>query len=520
MSARTPLLALILGACAQTPGPDDHQAAERQWRLVGLYDGGGLTREATPPDPAWSWRPAPAMTRACGAPRVPFGLGRTEADALMTGQTGALVVLLYHQGGVPGPRLTRDDVRLTLASRCGGAPIELEPAVMPRALRVAIEAPPDHPALLEEHQDELAQSLSVTACMEHRLQRAWVGGDEAAVQEALLMASVDDDADRAFVGQGAPVPALWGAPDVCLITPTTPGPGRAASASSPTLHPADVWGGALRLCEEREVWESSPAHGGLVAPLSLLGAVTTQRPEPVRWQTLTLSLVPDNNDLSDDDTVLVSLDGARHAAPVPIRQGQPGARSSHLTDLLAMIPPEYPTYEVTSAVDEWLNDRGTAEVAHHYAALVVPAWQLQEPCLTEDEAGALDAVGAPVPDRPTQADPIGELLSAPERLQVLARSDAGWADLNPHRDAWLPRFGTPVNIEAARRPLVALSARPPTPEESQRANRAAEESLTLLGGAALLICLALGLRRVPELWAPQPELRGERWTERPPEDRP
>lgn len=499
MITRLPLLALILGACAHQDGP------EAQWHLVGLYDGAGLTRDATPPDPAWAWRPAPGMSRACGAPRTPFGLGRTEADALMTGQTGALVVLLNQKADTPGQRLTRDDVQLWLNSRCDGAPLRLEPAVMPRALRVQMDK-----ALPEA---ELLQSLAMTTCMEHRLQRAWIGGDDLAVQGALLMAPAADDADRAFVGQGDPVPALWGAPDVCLLTPPQTKLARLTSATSPTLHPADVWGGTLRTCTDAEAWQAGPDHGGLVAPLSIKGPVATQLPEPVGWHTINLDLVA-------PDRVRVSQDG-EPIAELPIRQvGASSAAASHIADLLAAIPPEYPTFELTSAVDEWLNDGRDAPVVYHFTALVVPAWQLQEPCLTEDEAGALDTIGAPYPETPTQADPIGELLSAPERLQVLTRTDSGWSELNPHRGRALPHWGTPITIEAARRPLVALGAAPPTPEQSQAANRAAEESLVVTGGVVLLIFAALGLRRVPELWAPQPELRSERWTERPTEDGP
>jgi len=81
------LLATSCGGLTGEPSP---------WILSSVYDVSAVSRMGDSEEyaPDYTWLAAPGMTASCGAARTPVGLGIMEAEALGTGMTPAIAILL------------------------------------------------------------------------------------------------------------------------------------------------------------------------------------------------------------------------------------------------------------------------------------------------------------------------------------------------------------------------------------------------------------------------------------------
>ncbi|MDP2313216.1 MAG: hypothetical protein Q8P41_09950 [Pseudomonadota bacterium] len=503
MTPRTVLFCMLASGCVPSIG--DRLAVEpRDWVFAGMYDAASLVSlDDGAVNSDFAWAPSPGMTASCGATRGPFGMGVPEAEAIASGRTPAVAILLEYWPARPHP-LERDQVRILIdrVDPPAGQPSlwRLEPAVLPRQLRVEIP-----PYANPVERDALQRAVEISLCLEHAVGRAWVGGTPGEVREALLAErpASTEDTERYFVGQGAPVPALLGAPDACIV-------GGAGAADSPSprvkLDTAGVWGGRLRAC--------APDSEGPAVIVPLGASPERDAVDAVHhigtpaWQDVRLELGEDPAPCpagSVQRTVggaaagvvtRICVDGAGDGAPRPLRPDQPATTdpdgASGYLDVVAALPATYPTLSY-----DW-DEGGDAEEHVTYALLLVPAWQIA-PALGAD-------------------DPVGALLSDPSMLSIQVYQAAedhpeGWTELNFLRAAPATTgFGYTLDPREARDPVVGVLDGALTSADAANAHGASVQAWFLASCAAIGLAVVLGIRRIPELWRPSPEVRLERWT--------
>lgn len=493
---RAVLIALALSGCSAPRAP---------WQLAAVYDATALGAPVAARD-GYLWTAAPGMAEGCGPTSSPVGLGVTEAEAISAGLTPTLAILLA--GDPDLPPLGRDDVQVAWRTD-GGSTRRLEPAVLPPAIRVSLKGMGGG-----WRESAAAQAVAREVCLEHKVGRAWVGGDAGQQRKAFLhdVAAAADPAAW-FLGQGSPVPALLGPPYACLEEPGVQSPPRPAGLDAePRLQVGDVWNASLPPCPDgsREAAPPNTCVGmpiDIGAPAGCSDTVTAQptgtNAAAVSWYTLSLA----------DD-----VEG-RLAPPDP----------------LAEVPLQYPG----GVYDPFPADRSETRV--RLVLLLVPAWQLT--------AGGEHA---PV-------DPVGDALADLSRLSVGVAADdtvqndswkraiAGWerwlgvpcwmlegkgADrvcgdgrpleedrfhqLNPYWDRPLYTalsWGYPFD---ALPESVLGGAHPFDARDRANAHRAGLQGLVLALGALLVIALVGASLAIPDLWRRWPEVSLDRWVEKPP----
>lgn len=516
-------------------------AAASPFRLVGAYELGAVDRLAALEAPAedeadlalrlaglapdldaqaaWTWQAAPGMRASCGPAKAPDGLGVVEAEAVATGLSPALVLVLERgEGGSTTP--TAADIRVALGD--GEPQVLLQPAVLPRHLAVRIGGEADLRAA-----QLVRTQVEMELCLEHKVGRGWVGGDTTRLRQAILLDPPDASRpDRKFFGgQRDPVPALLGPPDACLqrAEGLEERDAGGAGGSSLALVPTDVWGAGLRPCTASEQPGLRPTEGGAALPLHLggQGGLPTVRPEAA-WQELAIELhaatSTSTSTGTDTDTdtgaaqaadplagteLSVLLDGELLVDGVALQVPGAGPGERGLFDILAHVPHRYPTL-------------GSPEDPDRYVVLVVPQWQLAE-ALARLEAGSPEA---PRPRASTdQPLAVAEVLSRPELLFVQARdparpAGAEWLELTEvmgQSGPSLRGWGYTAGLLAGREPAVTAGSRPPSWEQGLSAQRAREHS-AVLGAVAVVLVVGLpGLVRVRELWSRVPEERADYW---------
>ena len=505
MSAHATLSCLLgLAACAQPPkGP---------WRLVGVYDATALQTLADPSAQiasTYTWVADPAMSETCGPHWTPEGLGVTEAVALGNRLTPALAVLLAEdaRGSSSGAPLSRDELVVGYDPHDGREPWTLEPAVLPMALQVELEAPDEgdaSPTSAGAVGTALEQQVVTSLCLEHKIGRAWVGGDQDQVRQALLLGRGDARASPGlfFVGFGAPVPTLLGPERACLSS-AAPASARPAGLDAVAeLQPGDIWNAGLPRCPDA-TQSAQQAHGAdlQIAP-TWFGASPALPDGLGRWRALDLRLHRDAGALR----LTATLDGAPIVdEEVPrgvVRDGTSAVVSYTLPDVLARLPRTYPRITDLHAAGLSQGEGGEA-----YTLLLIPAWQLLGAQVTGD--------GQPV-------DVVGEVLRDLSRLSVAVRAshdEQTWWEINPHwfsAGASRLSWGYPLGGTEAEGPLALVGPGPLGGGSSSNAYRASEEGLVLASFLVLTGLALATLGRLSDLWRRSPQLRLERWVDRPP----
>ena len=527
------------------------------WTLARVYDITAFDTVAQA-EASFAWRPSEAMQKSCGPARTPVDIGLTEGEALALGLLDTLVIELEGPWDATRP-LDRDTVEIWLnidgMDVLGDQPqpeqvgsddedpdeeplrhVRLEPAVMPRGLRIEVTTRPDDPpelapeaeadktdptadgeaedtdaeAILDEsavaepteppddgwQQGSVRRAMALQLCLEHKLGRGWRGLPSAELREALLLDQPDEprDSTLAFVGQGARVPMMLGAPDACFTNAPPAGSGQAiqrADRTAPYLHASDVWNGDLRQCGEKDgqLGEILPApsvplflqHGALwtlalppiyeevkVEVSATRGAAGAHYAPTVSLQHTRLESRRPLGDSSDsappvpplpkgarqDDrgaAVRETSTDAQGNTTVTVRAGDPDRSTVALTQLrvtrekLFGAASDGGTHAGESA--HYIRDL-VAEIPLRYpefhradldgfnnadkrvVALLIPAWQLL-PVDREYDAETM-----------MRLDPIGRLLAEPHRLQVRVLgapidgatgpdAEGTWHELNP-----------------------------------------------------------------------------------------
>jgi hypothetical protein len=484
------------------------------WRLAGAYDVAPLLAVGDQPRD-FLWRSAPLMEEFCGPSRRPMGLGVFEAEAIASGLSPTLALLLER---TDKQALPPEDLRIAVGD--ADRKILLQPAVEPRHLTVKIEGTGPE---VERYQQLVRTQLEIELCMEHKLGRKWTGADAALLREAFMLDPPGADsgsgrretlaranADRMyFGGQGAAVPALLGPPDACLQR--TPGlkPGKLSDAvvAGRDLVPSDVWSAGLRWCEADEQAGREVREGGGSLGLHLrLGAGKPAPKEPARWEELAVRVH------GAEDAAGVTVDvvfGGRELAFEKLFQGAPTddpqveSGGGGLVDVLARVPRRYPRL-------------GSVDDPERYAVLLVPNWQLVDALRAIDTAAPESAQGAP--DAAVR-DGVAAVLARPELLFVQVPDPSA----GPNTDRWLDlstvmgpgplrsrHWGYSVGYSAGRSPIALPGGAPDWLQEAT-AQRARPQAMFLLSAGLLLIALLVGLWRLPDLWARVPQIAMDYW---------
>lgn len=520
--ARAACLGLLLA-------PGATLAADVTWNLVGVYDsaalgGMGAAQDALagkPPSSSYVWVAAPGMSGSCGVAKAPDGLGVFEAEAFSAGLAPALVILLEAAGDAPP--LTRDDVRVSLGK--DQPSLRLEPALMPRTLTVSIQGEGGL-----RYKQLVRTQLEMELCMEHKVGRGWIGGDETGLRQAFLLDPPDTEASEAsylgagrdptapltpedglpdrkyFGGQRDAVPSLLGPPDACLVR----APGLDAATSGGTkgdgsldLVPSDIWGASLRWCNDFEKGGAVELSMPRSLPLRLSNLAGAPAPSALRSRTdLEVSVGPGER----DQDVRVSLRYGDQKLLIdeplfsePEREGE----ERGIKDLLASVPYQYPT-------------TGTAADPGRYTVLIIPNWQIVE-------ALRRLHLGNPVTPLPIAGagiqDGVGFILNNPEMLFVQLpeggkRDSPTWLTLSEGlagKPFGLRAWGYTTGLLFGRKPIALPGFQEPTWAQASEAQRASRHGL-FLGALAVLGVIGLaGLRRLSDLWTPVPEERVAYW---------
>jgi hypothetical protein len=370
--------------------------------------------------------------------------------------------------------------------RVGGW-VRLEPAVLPRALRVSVsdasnvsdaEAPEASepsgtvPARALDISDSAWQvgsvrrALSLQLCLEHKLGRGWRHFTESELEEALLMkvSEQPEDPGLAFAGQGARVPMMLGNPDACFVADERHGPSARSvrtTRPAPYLHASDVWNGDLRTCEADEAGLGTPLPSGSVPLFLQFGDLWTVSSSPT-YEELLVEL----GDSPVDEAPIVSATHTRVEAlavrpletpvtpPAPELKQDPsyakngdkmslatmpsailseadlfgpelgsGQRGNKLLDILAQVPLRYPEF-FREDLDDYRGEDSRV------VPLIIPAWQLLPlQCRELDEetrnsTSCRDDAYWSDARTAGHADPVSRLLAQPDRLSIRVRGES------------------------------------------------------------------------------------------------
>ena len=554
MLPASPVLALIAGLAHAWDHPQD-------WTLVAAYDLAALA--AADPENAprtdFVWRPATGMESACGPVKMPQGMGVMEAEAIGSGLTPTLAILLARPEETPAsgpPRpLRAEEVQLALAK--GAIREPLMPVVMPRFLTVKIEG--DAP---RRFQQLVRTQLAMETCMEHKVGRAWMGSEERLVRQAFLLEPPGAVGDRSidrmyFGGQWAPVNALLGPPAACekvaqrVQEPVDLTPGAEAvveeqppkGEGSAQLVPTDVWGATLRECNDAATTMAGQGPDAYaVLPLTL-AAVNGEDPGPrlqIQATEMVVSIQKDPSgavvpeDAPPLDTVEVTLGGEvvlpreRLFKPITSPDGQ---QLTGLTDILAFVPYELPSI-------------GPAGDPYRYTIILVPNWQITDrlrhmarAAPNNEELQAASRADNGVAwllahpeylvlqvDRPT-SDALSPTFA--DRAVNGLRSLSAWMEDKEEEGSgrklpdlsavlgsggWdIQAWGYIAGQRYAHTPIVLPTKAEPSRMQGLSAHRAWSHGGFLFFSLIGIGLSLIGFRRLPDLWTPIPEERAAYW---------
>ncbi len=532
----------------------------RGYRLAAAYDASALrTLEFLQPEDKrpeaydYLWTIPARMQASCGDAKTPDGLGIFEAEAIGNRAMPALALLVERQGDVP--LLDTDRVRVAIGD--GGPEVFLEPAVLPRYLKVAIEG-----NVSPRYKQQLRTQINTYACMEHKTGRAWQGGDGEQVRQALLLNPPDGGRpDRKFFGgQSTPVAALLGPPEACLEGPADAAAMRESGKGETNLSliPSDVWGAALPRCEPN--LKARDLYTGPLAMKLTMSEVATAAAPPRgrRWSELRIKLRSEGEGPLEQ-RVQVEFLGDEFVGETVGDEGvgvlvgerplfnQTESGQLGLIDIMSKVPYRYPTV-------------GTAEEPEKYTVLLVPNWQLVEAIKRVHAQKARDTrraearadgqelpeeTGPPLTKVPLGSsgegiqDGVGWILNHPELLYVMVPSEPEAYD--PHAEPaddgtvvtlqWnnlasamqggpggVQAWGYATGMLAGRAPIALAGPAVPTWSQVVFAQRATHQAVFLGAAAALMLTFLAGFSRLRDLWTRVPEERVEFWPGPPAEE--
>lgn len=534
-----PLLAaaLLVGAdCTEKPTSpaslgSDGDDAGIGWRLAAAYDMAPLIADPTASQDGYLWLPYLSMEQYCGPSRRPSGLGVFEAEAMATGLTPTLALILERT--TDKETVPAEAIRVAVGNE--DRKILLQPATERRHIAVSINASGGASRKERERYEQLVRTqLEIELCLEHKLGRAWTGADTDLLREAFLLDpprvgvtggnANKNHEDRAyFGGQGAPVPALLGPPDACLLSSSNLANPAETVVAGVNLVPSDVWSAGLRPCNPLTEGEGKPVKETphTRVPLKLrpqekenaLEDVATVR-TPEVWKELTVAVR--SADEPSDVSITVTYD-QQTWGPEPLYQSEVGGEildledpsaTGGLRDILARLPRNYPRL-------------GTEDDPTRYAVLLIPNWQIVDALRAIDTGSPEKVLGSP---DATPQNGVAALLQRPDLLFVQAPPPGASAEELKNANQWPDLsstmgpgplgsrlWGYTVGFVAGRAPIALLGGDVPTWEQERAAQRARPQAMFLFATCVLLLVLMKGLRRVPDLWSRVPQVAMDYW---------
>ncbi len=531
---------MMVGGCGTMGHLFEDPSEQNGYRLVGLYDASSVRQteqmltipeEERPPGYEYMWTPPAAMTASCGDAKAPDGLGVFEAVAMANRMLPTLAVVVERVGDVPPLDSSRLQVALANPVEAEAPPVFLEPAVMPRHLKLNIEGNG-----AERYLRQVENQLQRFLCLEHKTGRAWQGGDAREVRQALLIQDADFKlADRRyFGGQSSPVAALLGPPEACFqskIGKEGKMSDAAKGGSSVSLTPADVFGATLGECDSRI--QVGSTYVGTRAMRLAMSTTPFGKPDPRSpdWSQLNVTINA-KSDLQSEHLVEVTYQGEEYIGAQGARaMDEPRVLLSErplfeaLTNDEGELSGEYGLKDLVSEIPYRYPTVGDAEDEERYTVLLIPNWQLVE---------AVKRIKSDEPDRvqPNAGkgvqDGVGWLLEHPDALVVMVPEIAETFDPFSDEDQgdWLNiarplssrifgidwrAWGYTTGMLGGRSPIALPGDVTPSWQQVSSAQRSAQHAIFIGSAAFLMAFFIMGAVRLRELWLESPEERVEFW---------
>lgn len=505
-------------------------AAEPQspWRLVGAYDLASTMALEPEQRPDWTWQADAALARSCGPAKAPDGLGIFEAQAISSGLTPTLALILRREDSAPPGPLTARQVRVAVGR--GQPQVMLQPAVLPRAVKLEMVPPPDDEAPNADEREVrqlLQRQLEMLLCLEHKVGRGWSGASEEEVRQAILLAPPDGDArerplvDRKyFGGQRAPAAALLGPPRACLAEAAPAVAANGRGEVSVDLVPSDLWGAGLGGCAQTTRRGSRSRDPDELGVLPLTGGDAqrewTLSADP-RWGVLTVEVHRENGTETGQAAPCINAAWSTrggHEETVLEECLKPDADTQSfdfqaLPDVLARVPYQLPSF-------------GPPGDPNRYTVLLIPNWQLVDATYRISHGLPRTPLQGPMPEG---VNAVSWVLEHSDELFVQVKEDgqpfAGWVvgeqalelttALGSGRGDIARRWGYMAGLMVGREPIVVAGAAPPTWPQLRRAHRADEFGAVLVGLFIWMMFVVAGLFRLPDLVSRQPWERAAYW---------
>ncbi|MEC7983867.1 MAG: hypothetical protein VX278_01805 [Myxococcota bacterium] len=383
-----------------------------QFNLVGLYDMATIMNLSKVNGTSFHWVPSKEMNQSCGNAKFPYKMNIMEADAISSGMTPALVVLLRREGAAEYIDRQNNPCSPDKVADCRVKPVlntdiniglgistidfDLQPMVNPRYLALNLQGDyneqstgVDDSTVKEEEANTRSLSgaydtsryeklvktqLELELCLEHKVGRGWLGGNTTQLRQAFLLDPPEGkDNDRKFFnGQRDPVPALIGNPDACIL-PKGNAEGNAEGGEGPQkgkndieMTPSDIWGAALPICK-KPVLRRPVSRKNKTMPLQLsengVRMIMNQRSY---WSRLDID-ISSSGPKEENVQIEVQYNGRELLKDklFPKSGSEPESDNNSMLDILANVPYTYPTV-------------GTKNEPNAYVALIIPNWQIVE----------------------------------------------------------------------------------------------------------------------------------------------
>jgi hypothetical protein len=379
----------VLGSTAEA-----RENVRPEFSLVGFYDLSSVMSVAKRDGSQFRWVPSQALNDSCGDAKAPYNMNIMEAEASASGMNPTLVVVLRREGKleyinrnqescIRGSSLdchirpiTNHDLHVGLG--VSGIDFSLQPMVMPRDIYVSLrgsfneqdEGVDGSSRSLSGEQDTsryeklLKTQVELELCLEHKVGRGWMGGDQKQIRQGFLLDPADEgENDRKFFnGQRDPVPALIGAPNACLDSRFA-GPSTALKGKHDLIMtPSDIWGATLPTCVQATKDRPLAKKGKhLPFQISKNGSRMLQ-PQRKFWSILDIEVSAKGS--STDDVLIDVLYNGKEVFSEERLFPIDGNRNS-IIDILPRLPYAYPSV-------------GTKDDPDAYVMLMIPNWQIVE----------------------------------------------------------------------------------------------------------------------------------------------
>jgi|GEM_PF-4638011 len=362
--------------------------------LVGFYDLASVMGVTKKNGSQYRWVPKDSMTESCGNAKAPYNMNIMEAEAVASGMMPTLMVVLKREGEIEyfnrknescerGSSLdckavpvTNEDLRVGLGISKVDFP--LQPMVMPRNMYVSIKGSLNEQdsgadgttrslsgeAETSKYEKLIKTQVELELCLEHKVGRAWLGGDKNQLRQGFLLDPADQgENDRKFFnGQRDPIPALISAPQSCLDSPFSAKSMALKGKDDLVMTPSDIWGATLPACISAQK-DRPIARNPKLLPLKLsqdgnrmLGA---QRDF---WSVLDISISASGKETQD---VRLNVKYNGNDIMTNKKMFPEDGKFNLIRDILPEIPYDYPLI-------------GTKDDPDSYVVLMIPNWQIVE----------------------------------------------------------------------------------------------------------------------------------------------